>query len=593
MPDPAQHLAEQVILKEMDLKERFKVDAPVLYWATQFHRNIRGDRMSFKDRPYLIVLYRDFLKHHYFVVMKPVQHGLSELFLVGSFYEAAELGYIVMYILPKYKGRDRFVNSRVDTVIRRVPAYGRLIREAAGTSRVSLKQFGKGQIVYVGSNVEEEFVEIPIDSAFIDEKDRCNQRNLLLVPDRYSASPYKFHREISTPTIEGRGIDGRIQNSTKGYWFIQCPSCNYRFIPGFFESLVRQVEESKWILRDERCGDNEPSIVCPRCNKPVNRFSKGEYVEEHPGRQWTGRIVPATVSPTVSMRELYDTWVDSFSNPQKREFFYNSRLGLPYTSDGAKFSDGLLASVEVPYQYPIKKEAVKGPLFMGVDVGSVLTVVIRERIRDEQNMLVRRLVLATELPSFSLLKNLIKEWNPKVVVVDADPELHEVATLKGACKQVYASRFQHGLLEVRINRDDRVVNEDRTMAIDGLKSSFDQRTTINPEGAEVIVGGRYYSQLKASTRVLVVNENNPEKSYYSWEENSPDHFMLAETYCFQAGLIMPGESILDYYAQAVNANMVKKEEIKLTSTTGEEKSVADLEKMTHLTPDQFLAGLRK
>jgi len=245
MPDEVQHLAEQITLKDVDLKEILKDKAPILYWATNYHRNIRGDRMSFKDRWYLASLYRDFLKYHKFAVMKPVQHGLSELFIVGSFYEAAELGYVVMYVLPKYKGRDRFVNSRIDTVIRKVPAYARMVSEAAGTSRVSLKQFGRGQIVYVGSNVEEEFVEIPIDSAYVDERDRCNQRNLLLLPDRYSASPYRFHREISTPTIEGRGIHGRIQTSTKGRWMIRCESCNYRFYPGFFEAVVKQVEERK------------------------------------------------------------------------------------------------------------------------------------------------------------------------------------------------------------------------------------------------------------------------------------------------------------------------------------------------------------
>jgi len=595
--DNVQHLAEQITLKDQDVKDLLKQKAPILYWATTYHRNIRGDRMSFKDRWYLAALYRDFLSHHNLVVMKPVQHGLSELFIIGSFYEAAELGFIVMYILPKYKGRDRFVNSRIDTVIRKVPAYARMVQEAAGTSRVSLKQLGRGQIVYVGSNVEEEFVEIPIDSAYVDEKDRCNQRNLLLLPDRYSASPHKFHREISTPTIEGRGIDGRIQVSTKGRWTIKCESCNYQFFPGFFESVVRQVGEQEWILRDEKCGEfDEPRVMCPKCGKPVNRFSRGEYVEEHPGREWVGRIVAPTISPTVTLRELVSTWKDSSTNAQKKELFYNSRLGLPYTSEGAKFSINLLTGVQVSYQYPVERSSVRGPLFMGVDVGSVLTVVLRERLRDEHGIVVGRLVAAMELPSFALLKQTIREWNPRVCVVDADPEIHEIASLKGDFKNVYSSRFQHALLEFRVNRDDRVLNEDRTAAIDGLKASFERYAVMNPEGCEVIVGGRYWSQMQASTRVLVVNENNPEKSYYSWEENSADHFMLAETYCYQAQRLLPTESVLDYYSQVAAKGFPgpqDKGDETATSVAGVTKPVDELQKMAQLSAEQFLSKLRK
>ena len=592
--DPVQRMAEAVVLKEMDIKERFKRDAPVLYWATQYHRNIRGERMTFRGVPYLIALYRDILKYHFFVVMKPVQRGLSELFIVTSFYEAAELGYIVFYVLPKYKGRDRFVNSRIDTVLRRVGAYSRMVQEAAGTTRVALKQIGKGQIMYVGSNVEDEFIEAPVDSAFVDEKDRCNQRNLLLLPDRLTASPYKFHREISTPTIEGRGIDGRIQTSTKGQWMIKCGHCGTHFVPGFFENVVRQVEEKRWILRDEAVGEREePRLVCARCGGTVDRLSEGEYVEEFPGREWVGRIIPAVVTPAVTLRSLFNEWLSSFLNAQKREFFFNQRLGLAYTSEGAKFTDGVLNSVETPYQYPIEPEKIKGPVFMGVDVGDSLTITIRERVKDEQNYIRRRLILATEVPSFSLVEELLKKYNPKVCVVDADPEIHEVAALKEKFKQVYASRFQHGNLDFDVNREEKKVGQDRTAAIDYLKSQFIALSVMNPEGSAVLVGGRYYSQMKASTRVLLVNENNPEKSYYSWEENAPDHFMLAETYCAQADRVVPVDSALDYYVQAAQNMAAQGQRVVATGQAGGPKTEEELRQMSQMTPEQFLAMLRK
>jgi ssDNA-binding Zn-finger/Zn-ribbon topoisomerase 1 len=591
--DPLKNLADQITLKELDLKEQFKRDAPLLYWALQYHRNMHGQRMTFKDVPYLIAMYRDFLKFKKLVVEKPAQRGLSEMFILGSFYEAAELGLLVMYVLPKYKGRDHFVSSRIDTVIRRVPAYQRLIDNAGGTSRVALKHFGSGQIAYVGSNVEDEFIEKPMDSIFVDEKDRCNQRNLLMAPDRLIHSAYKAHREISTPTIEGFGINKRIQASTKGCWFIKCDHCGYYFVPGFFENVVRQTGPQNYELCDRDCNKSEePALICAKCGKKVNRFQKGEFVEEFPNREWVGRLIPSVITPYVTLRDLVNEWMEVFLDAQKRQFFINQRLGLPYSSEGARFSDGVLNKVEVPYRYPIEKVDIKGPLFMGVDVGGVLTVTIRERIKDAQNCIRRRLVLATEVPSFNILKELLREWQPKVCVIDADPEIHSIASLRGEFRNVYASRFQHGLLDFNINREDQTVKQDRTSSIDFLKAQFDSLMIMNPEGSSVLVGGRYRSQMGASTRILIENENNPEKSYYSWESGNPDHFMLSETYCAQADRIIPSDSVIDYYIKEAAGHPSDKP--PASSMDGKNELVQEeIDKLSKMTAEEFLAQLRK
>jgi len=222
------HAAKKAQVKDDLVKCR------AMYWARNYHINTRLQKMQFKDMYYLFELYQIIGDTPYMVVEKSVQCGMSELFIIQSHVEAGEMGMTVMYVLPKYELRNRFVNNRIYKLHKRAPVYHQmLIAAETKVHRTSLMHFGNGTLAYVGSNVQDEFIEIPVDSAYVDEKDRCNLPNLLMLPDRLTASPYKFQREISQPTTEGFGIDERYAESSQGVWMIKCPGCGKRFVPEF------------------------------------------------------------------------------------------------------------------------------------------------------------------------------------------------------------------------------------------------------------------------------------------------------------------------------------------------------------------------
>jgi hypothetical protein len=585
--------------KNIAFKERLKIECPILYWAKEYHRNSNGRKMDFRNLPYLVQLYKEFQLHDLFVMMKCVQVGISELFIIGSFYEAAEMGLTVFYILPKEKSKERFVSNRVDKTIRRVGKYAEFSKIAGGTSRVSLKHFGKGTLVYVNSNVPDEFFEIPVDSAYTDEKDLCNQSNLLMIPDRLTRSDYKYEREISNPSIEGFGIDERFLESTKGYWFNKCHHCGHRFYVDFFRDIVRQIGKNQYEAIDpeykfKQNRNKNINAYCPKCHKAIDRFSMGEYVEEFPGRDWTGRQVSQVINPMKNMGSVIDIWMQSHMNPIKTQRFYNSILGLPYTSEGAKITDKMLNRLWRPYKYPVDKKDVKGVLFMGIDVNLSYNVIIRERIKDEYGCWVRRLVLAVSLPSTAMVENCIREWNPRVIVVDANPEIHFVMSLKTKFKHLYSSKFQHAQLKINISKDDRIISMDRTAAIDAVKEEIEGEMVILPEEADASVdSGHYYEQMKSSTRILKVNEENPEKSYFSWEHSAPDHYLLAEVYCLQADLIVPRDSIIDFYKNIV-AGIHTEQEDKLKEASKQTNMMPqELQELSNISPQEFLNKLNK
>ncbi|MFA5048722.1 MAG: phage terminase large subunit family protein [Patescibacteria group bacterium] len=593
-------LKAQIENKTKQAKKKIETSWPLLYWSMEYHRNSKGKKMDFNDAWFLIDLYKNILKWPYFVAKKSAQCFISELMIVLSLYEAGVLGFCIMYSLPNDNLKRRFVNNRVDKALREIPFYVKLYDDAKGVKRTELKHFGRGSIAYINSRNEKEYIEIPVDASTVDEKDRCDMANLEMIKDRMIASEYGYQREISNPSIEGYGVDYRYeQYSTQGKYNIRC-NCGEWVVPDFFVNVVRQVGERKWEAIDPNYVKNQTpdiNVYCHHCWKPIDRLKKGEWVEKYPDKLWVGREIGSLISKAKGCRPgvLVDEWIDVCGHDQKTQLFYNFKLGLAYTSAGAKITETSLLSCQERYSFPIRKEDVKGVLFMGVDVGSVLNVVIRERIIIG-SVIKLRLVLVTTVASFSLLRDLITYWSPKIVVVDSKPEIHSVLDLKEWNKHVYLTKFQHGLLKIQINKQERMISMDRTCLLDMVKESFDKQVYVIPEGFETIDGGDYVAHLKASTRVLLLDEAHPEKSYYSWEHSMPDHYFLSESFCLQASIIDPGGNVLDFYKKWVveintEKDKVVKEVVRQTNES-EDSARSKLNVPIGISPTHYLSMLQ-
>jgi hypothetical protein len=579
-------------LARRQAEERLKSNAPTLYWARKYHLNSRGENMSFERVPYLLALYIAIKNDNQQVVEKSVQCGLSELYICQSHVEAAA-GLTVMYVLPKYELRNRFVNNRIYKLHKRAPEYSRLVRSGAGgIHRTSLIHFGKGTISYVGSNVESEFIEMPIDSAFVDEKDRCNLANLELLPDRYTASPYKFHREISNPTVEGYGIDERYQKSSQGLWNIKCPHCGRWFNPDFFNNVVQQVGPRQYIPRDPTYdAENEKKdihVMC-ECGRPIrDRCMDGEYVHKYPMRNWQGYRISKILNKFAPLRALYDKWVEAQGNEIKTQVVYNSDLGLPYSSKGAKITREDLDRVRK--NYSVNLERAEYPRILGVDVGSDLNYVLREIVKDQGIIYLRLLAVGT-VPTFELLCNeVIDRYRPKITVIDANPEIHKVQELKAKYSNIYSSQFQEGNIKIVHDKGERIVKMDRTAILDSVKANIDRELYINPMNAEFLDNGEYYSQMTASTRILDVDENNPEKSRFVWVHTQPDHYFLTEGYCLQALTLVPNiDGIIDFFNK--HKSGVAPATSAIEGLTQDQRK--EVERQSKITPEQALETIRK
>jgi len=290
----------------------------------------------------------------------------------------------------------------------------------------------------------------------------------------------------------------------------------------------------------------------------------------------------------VTLRQLYRKWVDSVGNDLKTQLFYNSDLGLPFSSKGSKITRAMLNDCCRLYEWPVRRVGQEHARLMGVDVGTYLHVVMRERVRTAQGLKLRLIGIWT-LPGFTQLVQILREWKPTCCVIDALPEIHKVMDLKADFSNMWSSLFQDGATDLIKHKGKRELKMDRTAILDYVRQGIELQNLWLPMQAEFLEDGEYYSHMQAATRVLEANEIHPEKSRFIWKEGSRlDHFMLAEAYCLQAGMIMPEHGVFEFFEQEAKAlgRHEKVREVPAPNLTDEEREkIAELQ---HLTPQVVL-----
>ena len=140
------------------------IDAyPMLRIARNHHMSVRGTPMRFADRVYLVELYKDFPTLGGADIQSAVQTGKTECGIILALERAGWANKIVAYVLPSGAVRNRFVQNRVNPLIATVPAYKAKHKEAVKGGKhvdnLSIKKFGGGTILFLGSNTENNFVE--------------------------------------------------------------------------------------------------------------------------------------------------------------------------------------------------------------------------------------------------------------------------------------------------------------------------------------------------------------------------------------------------------------------------------------------------
>lgn len=515
---------------------------PLLGIALRHHRSTRGDPLSFRDKPYLIELYCDAPRIDGFDAMKCVQVGWSELLVQLALERAGWGGRICAYVLPSFQLRDRFVQRRIHPLLEQVPAYAsKLVNSDIGSVRH--KRFGKGALLFLGSNTVNDFIEFSADVLVVDEFDRCVQDNLAFARDRLRASQHPQLFRIGNPTLPREGIAALYDQSDGRRWHHRCGRCGEQQPMDWLVNFVDKSDAGRWVLRDGAMAtDGVIRPVCRRCGRPFDRTDEGgEWIAERTDRVRRGYHVSRMDVLSQDIRPLWHEWLEAQGSAAKMMAFYASVLGMPYAPDGSAVTIDMLqrSARGDPMSYSSVKRNLDERVVVGVDVGGralhVDVCVMSHRDDDERK--VRRGVWTGELTNFDEVYDLLVRHRADVCVVDARPETRAAQQLRDRCADTGVSdvwlcqfhatdRIGSDDYGMRLDYERKLVTVDRTQLLDATMDDcrvVPSRRTW-PEDVWSIKG--WADQMQAPKRVM-----NDAGTRFIWTEGKlDDHFRFSDAY---------------------------------------------------------------
>lgn len=420
---PAEATVRQV------LDELCKVD-PVIWTMT--NRRLKGQPMTFdmtkflragnssmdiliRHRPFLLQPLRDPAKHK--VYIKGRQVGVSELGIteVVHFLDTSGSNRKWIYTFPRDKQLQDFSNTRIAQMFDETPRIKRLL---GVPNQTYTKRIGASFLI-LRSAWESNLGEgIDADGVTFDEKDRMKDGVEVAFKESLSSSKFGFMREVSTPTLFGKGVDLSWRRSDQMTWHVKCTKCGLEQPVEYPDNFVQvkdypynatEIPKDSWVYACRKMA----------CRGPIDR-TQGRWVPVHSDRHLIrGYHIPQTIAPWISATDIQQKKVES----KFLQLFENYVLGRTSKGETILVTDGDFNACTTNYQPVTHRTSDWEKITIGIDWGNknwiyVLGLNAHNRRRYLLNIGIFEDHATDSLDINEVIK-FIAPYEPDVIVADA------------------------------------------------------------------------------------------------------------------------------------------------------------------------------
>jgi len=485
-------------------------------WRFKYHPWLRGMHDSATD---------------YNVGQKAAQMGFTECVLNIVFFYIDVHGLDCLYVLPaKTPDASDFSAARFDPAIDMSPHLEKLFSDV---KNVGHKRAGNTNLYIRGSKSRAGLKSVPVGVLILDEKDEMNQENVPLARERQSGQVIKKTWEISTPTVDGWGINETFNQSTQEEFFFPCPHCSRQIqlkFPDNFEIVGEDIND---------ISIHKSYIKCHKCNMKLDHETKhewlasAEWVPAHKSRNIRGFHINQMYSPTVSPGTFIELYFKARVNPADEQEFYNSKLGLPHVVEGARVTDKDINQCIGSYGKFAENDS--GLVTMGVDVGTWLHYEIDKwhihpNAIDVNTESKCQLIAEGKVATFEELEDLMYRYQVQGCVIDIQPERRKAYEFAqkfwGRVRMCFYGRGIQGK-NINIHSEDELtLTVDRTSWLDLSLGRFRNKMISLP----VDLSMEYKEHIKSPVRVYEKDADGNPVGKYVKAGSSNDHLAHARTY---------------------------------------------------------------
>ncbi len=507
-------------------------------WATTYRvmgRPFPG-KWSFKKHPWLEAMHNS--KAPYNVGQKAAQMGFTETVLNVCFYYIDMFGVDCLYVLPsKTPDASDFSAARFDPALDLSPHLKGMF---SNVKNVGHKRAGNTNFYLRGAKSRSGLKSIPVGVLILDEKDEMNQENIPLAKERQSGYDINVTWEISTPTIDGFGINDVFNDSTQNEFFFKCKSCS-RYInliwPESFELIGDDFDDPRI---------KESYVKCSMCNAKIPHEEKADWLHSGASRwikQFENKEIEGwgisqlySSTPGTAPGKFAHQYFKSQTNPADEQEFHNSKLGKPHIVEGARVLETDID--KCIGDYTTLQTNHSGLVTLGVDVGNYLHVVVEKwtlaPYAVDINVEAKCQVLAMgKLTHFEELDEWMHKYGVSFAVVDMHPERRKAyefgSRFWGRVRLcLYGRGIASKALHVTSENDldnELNVTVDRTSWMDAALSRFRSRMITLPKDTP----REYRTHIKSPVRIYKKDaDGNPIARYVKGKD--ADHFAHSRTY---------------------------------------------------------------
>lgn len=521
-------------------------------WST--HRRIMGAPFegpySFKYHPWCREPHDS--KASFNTVMKAAQMGLTEVAINIAFYTVDMLKRDVLYVLPTALNASDFSKSRFNTALLHSPYLSTLFTD---TNTVGLKQAGGVNLYIRGSRGDSNLKSIPVSVLVLDEADEMDQKQIWLALERLSGQLHKFVFSLSTPTIPNKGIHKLFLQGTQEHYYFDCPRCGRKTELIFPDCL-------------EICGESitDPAtrlshLKCKECKGRIEHEEKTEFLKKafweatsHVDEDHRSFYINQMYSYTVKPSDLALAYFRGVGDEAAMVEFHNSKQGLPYIPDGGQVTESEIDVAIRPYFKENQRPDIGTGrcIVMGIDQGKTNHVVVVEYLMNGSGDLnaaaFAKVLWEGKLPGddFSALDPLMREWQIRAAVIDADPQINDARRFARRFPgYAYLCRYRRGVTgkELQVAEEDSgapIVTVDRTNWLDATMGRYHSDRITLPANTSL----EFKAHMKALIRTYEKDELGNSKAVYL--NTGPDHFAHALNYAeialpLAAGVVAGGD----------------------------------------------------
>ena len=468
------------------------------------------------------------------VGQKGAQLGFTETALNKVFFTIDVKGISILYILPaSTPDASDFSTSRFDPALESSPHLQSLFSDV---KNIGHKRAGNADLFIRGSRSRSQLKSIPVGLMIVDEVDEMMQENIPLALERMSGQMESQVFLLSTPTLEGFGINEYYQNSSQGEFFFVCPACSRHTRLIFPDCLVITADD----INDPAIENTH--IICKECkailpnNQKPDWLKTGYWVDAKQQMPLRGFRVSQlySMAKAVAPPKIAIAYLKSLTNAADEQEFYNSKLGLTHTVKGAKISDEDINSCIGDHTMV---DSAKGLITMGVDIGKYLHYEIdkwsvpKHKPTPDINLMAQPKVLRVgKVEDFHQLHSLMRRFRVHFSVVDAQPERRkafEFAEIYGG--QVKLCFYGRGVQGNSINvhaEKEQTITVYRTTWLDLSLGRFFRNKITLPRDLPM----EYKEHLKAPVRIYKKDRDGNPVGMYVTAANEADHYAHARNY---------------------------------------------------------------